>query len=50
MRVDKVVGGVPYGATMVASGDGSRQPSETDLAGARHQGELVAKTAAKLFG
>ena len=50
MRVDEVVGGAPYGATTVAGGDGSRQPSETDLAGARHQGEQVAKVAAKLFG
>lgn len=50
MRIDEVVGGAPYGATTVAGGDGSRQPSETDLAGARHQGELIAKTAAKLFG
>ena len=50
MRVDELVGGAPYGATTVAGGDGSRQPSETDLAGARHQGELIAKTAAKLFG
>lgn len=50
MRIDEVVGGAPYGATTVAGGDGSRQPSATDLAGARHQGELVARTAAKLFG
>jgi NAD(P)H dehydrogenase (quinone) len=50
MRIDEVVGGAPYGATTVAGGDGSRMPSETDLAGARHQGELIAKTAAKLFG
>jgi NAD(P)H dehydrogenase (quinone) len=50
MRIDEVVGGAPYGATTVAGGDGSRMPSETDLAGARHQGELVAKLAAKLFG
>jgi NAD(P)H dehydrogenase (quinone) len=47
--MDEIVGGAPYGATTVAGGDGSRQPSEIDLAGARHQGELVAKTAAKLF-
>jgi NAD(P)H dehydrogenase (quinone) len=45
-----VVGGAPYGATTVAGGDGSRQPSETDLAGARHQGERIAQVAAKLFG
>ena len=50
MSMSEIVGGAPYGATTVAGGDGSRQPSEIDLAGARHQGELVAKTAAKLFG
>jgi NAD(P)H dehydrogenase (quinone) len=50
MAIAEVVGGSPYGATTIAGGDGSRQPSEIDLAGARHQGELVAKTAAKLFG
>ncbi|MBD9434775.1 NAD(P)H:quinone oxidoreductase [Pseudoxanthomonas sp. PXM03] len=49
MTVDEIVGGAPYGATTVAGGDGSRQPTEIDLAGARHQGELVARTAAKLF-
>ena len=48
MSMTEIVGGAPYGATTVAGGDGSRQPSEIDLAGARHQGELVAKTAAKL--
>ncbi len=50
MTLDEVVGGAPYGATTIAGGDGSRQPSEIELAGARHQGELVARTAAKLFG
>ena len=50
MSVDEIVGGAPYGATTVAGGDGSRRPTEIDLAGAQHQGELVAKTAAKLFG
>lgn len=50
MTLDEIVGGAPYGATTIAGGDGSRQPSAIDLAGARHQGELVAKTAAKLFG
>ncbi|MCC5090456.1 NAD(P)H:quinone oxidoreductase [Xanthomonas campestris] len=49
MSVDEIVGGAPYGATTVAGGDGSRRPTEIDLAGARHQGELVARTAAKLF-
>lgn len=48
MGVDEVKGGAPYGATTIADGDGSRQPSETDLAGARYLGEKVARTAAKL--
>lgn len=46
--VDEVKGGAPYGATTIADGDGSRWPSETDLAGARHLGRRVADTAAKL--
>ena len=50
MSVDEIVGGAPYGATTIAGGDGSRQPTAIDMAGARHQGELIAKTAAKLFG
>lgn len=49
MSMDEIVGGAPYGATTIAGGDGSRQPSAIELAGARHQGELVAKTAAKVF-
>jgi NAD(P)H dehydrogenase (quinone) len=50
MGHEDVVGGAPYGATTIAGGDGSRQPSEADLGGARHLGERVARTAAKLFG
>jgi NAD(P)H dehydrogenase (quinone) len=50
MSVDEIVGGTPYGATTVAGGDGSRQPTSIDLEGARHQGELVGRTATKLFG
>ena len=50
MRNDEVVGGAPYGATTIANGDGSRQPSETELEGARYLGRRVATTAAKLFG
>ncbi|HEY4250155.1 MAG TPA: NAD(P)H:quinone oxidoreductase [Roseomonas sp.] len=49
-RLDEVTGGSPYGATTIAGGDGSRQPSENELAGARYQGDLVARTAQKLFG
>ncbi|PTQ07865.1 NAD(P)H:quinone oxidoreductase [Sphingomonas oleivorans] len=50
MTVEEIVGGAPYGATTVAGGDGARQPSAIELDGARHQGEIVAKTAARLFG
>jgi NAD(P)H dehydrogenase (quinone) len=49
MTLDEIVGGSPYGATTIAGGGGQRQPSELDLAGARHQGQLVAETAKKLF-
>lgn len=50
MTLDEIVGGSPYGATTIAGGQGQRQPSEIDLGGARHQGELIANTANKLFG
>lgn len=50
MSLSEIVGGSPYGATTIAGGDGSRQPSAIDLDGARHQGELVAKAAMKVFG
>lgn len=50
MRNDEIVGGAPYGATTIANGDGSRQPSATELEGARHQGELIARAAIKMFG
>ena len=48
MGVDEIKGGSPYGATTIAAGDGSRQPSKVELDGARYQGEHVAKIAAKL--
>jgi NAD(P)H dehydrogenase (quinone) len=50
MTLDEIAGGSPYGATTIAGGKGERQPSAIDLAGARHQGELIARTANKLFG
>jgi NAD(P)H dehydrogenase (quinone) len=50
LTLDEVAGGSPYGATTIAGGQGQRQPSQIDLDGARHQGELIAKTATKLFG
>jgi NAD(P)H dehydrogenase (quinone) len=48
MRLDEVTGGSPYGASTIAAGDGSRQPSENELAGARFQGKHVAGIAKKL--
>ena len=48
MRMDEITGGSPYGASTIAGGDGSRQPSENELAGARWQGKNVAEIAAKL--
>ncbi|MBY0520422.1 MAG: NAD(P)H:quinone oxidoreductase [Sphingomonas sp.] len=50
MGVDEVKGGSPYGATTIADGNGSRQPSKTELDGARYQGRRIAETAAKLAG
>jgi len=49
MTLDEIVGGSPYGATTVAGSAGQRQPSVLDLAGAQHQGKLIAETAMKLF-
>ena len=47
-RMDEVTGGSPYGATTLAGGDGSRQPSENELDGARFQGRHVAEIAGRL--
>ncbi|WP_312268935.1 NAD(P)H:quinone oxidoreductase [Pseudescherichia sp.] len=46
--ISEVRGGTPYGATTIAGGDGSRQPSEEELAIARYQGEYVAGLTVKL--
>jgi NAD(P)H dehydrogenase (quinone) len=48
MTLDEITGGSPYGASTIAGGDGSRQPSENELGMARFQGEHVARIAAKL--
>lgn len=48
--ISQVRGGTPYGATTIAGGDGSRQPSEEELNIARYQGEYVAGLAVKLNG
>ena len=48
MTMDAISGCSPYGASTIAGVDGSRVPSENERAGARFQGEHVAKIAKKL--
>jgi len=45
---DEVKGASPYGASTIAGGDGSRQPSAVELEAARFQGAHVAEIAKKL--
>lgn len=47
-RMDEITGGSPYGASTITGGDGSRQPSDNELDGARWQGRYVADIARKL--
>jgi NAD(P)H dehydrogenase (quinone) len=49
-NIDEPRGGSPYGAGTMAGSDGSRQPTERELAIARFQGEHVAKLSVKLHG
>lgn len=44
----EITGGSPYGASTISAMDGSRMPSENELAIARFQGHHVATIAAKL--
>ena len=46
----EIHGHSPYGATTIAAGDGSRQPSKIELEGAHFQGRHVAEIANKLHG
>ncbi|GAB6088563.1 NAD(P)H:quinone oxidoreductase [Spirochaeta dissipatitropha] len=46
--MDEILGGSPYGASTISGPDGSRMPSETDLAGARYQARYITELAAKL--
>jgi NAD(P)H dehydrogenase (quinone) len=48
MAMNEITGGSPYGASTIAGADGSRRPSDNELAGARFQGRHVAQIAAKL--
>ena len=49
LNMDEITGGTPYGATTLAGADGSRQPTENELAIARFQGKHVAEIAQKLY-
>ena len=48
VEMGEITGGTPYGATTLAGSDGSRQPSENELAIAEFQGRHVAEIAKKL--
>jgi NAD(P)H dehydrogenase (quinone) len=50
MIVDEVSGGSPYGSSTIAGPDGSRLPSENELAIARFQGKHVAEVTRRLVG
>ncbi|MBU1651626.1 NAD(P)H:quinone oxidoreductase [bacterium] len=43
MEMNEITGGTPYGASTLAKPDGSRLPSENELAIARYQGKHVAE-------
>ena len=49
-NMNEITGGTPYGATTLANADGSRTPSENELAIARFQGKHVAEIAFRLAG
>jgi NAD(P)H dehydrogenase (quinone) len=46
--MDEISGCSPYGASTITKPDGSRMPSENELAGARFQARHVAHVANKL--
>ena len=48
MTLDEITGGSPYRATTIAGTDGSRMPSENELAMARFQGRHAAEIAKRL--
>ncbi|MBI5236383.1 MAG: NAD(P)H:quinone oxidoreductase [Deltaproteobacteria bacterium] len=50
MTMSEISGGSPYGATTIAGGDGSRQPSQNELEMARFQGRHVAEITGRLVG
>ncbi len=49
LNMNEITGGTPYGASTLAGADGSRQPTENELAIGRFQGKHVAEVTQKLF-
>lgn len=50
MAINEMSGGSPYGASTITGPDGSRLPSENELAIARFQGRHVAEITKRLIG
>jgi NAD(P)H dehydrogenase (quinone) len=50
VNMTEITGGSPYGASTLAGPDGSRNPSENELAIARFQGAHAASIAKRLKG
>ncbi len=50
LNMEEITGGTPYGASTLAGVDGSRLPSENELAIARFQGRHVAEITKRLVG
>jgi NAD(P)H dehydrogenase (quinone) len=49
LDMQQITGGTPYGASTLAGADGSRQPTENELAIAQFQGRHVAEVTKSLF-
>ena len=48
-QLEEVRGGSPYGAGSLSSADGSRQPSDAELAYCQHQGRYFAQVVKRLW-
>ena len=49
LSMEEISGGTPYGASTLAGADGSRRPTQNELAIAEFQGRHVAEITARLF-
>jgi NAD(P)H dehydrogenase (quinone) len=49
LSMNEISGGTPYGASTLAGADGSRRPTENELAIGEFQGRHVAEVARRLF-